>query len=159
MSSLWSARVEEVSGATVVLRVMAVHPDAGDLPEDPVFAARLLADGLARAAGATERASDLDARADAGTAEEIVAAVSVTARRNFPFRERVEKDRIVAALRDRGLDPGDGAAWEDAFEAEWRALWEDPQRVPQANLTVRLRDADLLNGLRVGHCWDSAAYS
>lgn len=159
MSSLWNATVAEVGENTITLHITAIHPDAGDPPQDAAFALRLLADGLERAAGATERASDLDARADAGTAEESVAAVSVGARRNLPFRERVEKERITAALRERGLDPTDGTAWENAFQTEWRALWEDPERLPQADLTIRLFDGDLLTGLEKGGSWDSAAYA
>ncbi|WP_327312238.1 hypothetical protein [Streptomyces sp. NBC_01235] len=158
MSSLWNATVEEIAGATVTLRLTVIHPDAGDPPENAAFAARLLADGLERAAGATERASALDSRADSGTADEAVAAVSVTERRNFPFREHAAKERITAALRDRGLDPDDTSAWEAAFQTEWRALWQDPSRTPRATLTVRLREADLLDGLTTGDSWESAAY-
>ncbi|WP_329213340.1 hypothetical protein OG352_01175 [Streptomyces sp. NBC_01485] len=158
MSSLWNARVQEIGGGTVVLRLTAIHPDAGEPPESAAFAVRLLADGLERAAGATERASALDARADAGTAGEVVAGVSVTERRNLPFSEHAAKERIYAALRERGLDPGDASAWDAAFQAEWRALWQDPSRAPQATLTVRLREAGLLDGLTAGDNWESAAY-
>ncbi|MCX4767610.1 hypothetical protein OG562_43000 [Streptomyces sp. NBC_01275] len=158
MSSLWNAQVEEIGGATVVLRLTAIHPDAGEPPENAEFAARLLADGLDRAAGATERASALDSRADSGTAAEAVAEVSVAERSNLPFSEHAAKERIDAALRERGLDPADASAWDGAFQTEWRELWQDPSRTPQATLTVRLREADLLDGLATGDSWESAAY-
>ncbi|SES43583.1 hypothetical protein SAMN04487983_105419 [Streptomyces sp. yr375] len=158
MSSLWNARVVEIGGGTVVLRLTAIHPDAGEPARSAAFAVRLLADGLERAAGAAERASALDARADAGTAGEVVAQVAVTDRRNLPFSERAAKERIHAVLRERGLDPADAAAWDAAFQAEWRALWQDPSRAPQATLTVEVREAGLLEGLAGGDNWESAAY-
>ncbi|GHH87641.1 hypothetical protein GCM10018793_64220 [Streptomyces sulfonofaciens] len=157
MSSLWNARVEEADGARIALRVVAVHPDAGDVPESAVFALRLLADGLDRAAGAPSAARRTDSLSAPGRAGEVVCDLSVTERRNFPFAERAARDSVEAVLRDRGLDPADTAAWRAAFDREWTALWYDPLRVPSAKLTVRLRDAEPVAPLKVGDRWDSAA--
>ncbi|GAB2805942.1 hypothetical protein [Streptomyces daliensis] len=155
MSSLWNAKVEAVDGARVTLRLTAVHPDAGDPPESAVFALRLLVDGLERAADAPAAAARLDSLSTPEGAGQAVADVSVTERRNLPFDERAAKHAIKTELRERGQDP---AETSDAFQARWRDLWEDPRQAPSARLTVHLRDAGAVAGLKPGHAWESAAF-
>jgi hypothetical protein len=159
MSSLWRVRVAHVSGGTVELALSAMHPDAGEPPASAAFALRLLADTdperLEREAGpgAYWDRAVLDRYAG-----RVVAGVSVGGRRNLPFDEEAARRPIERALRERGLDPADGAAGQDAFLAEWAALWKDPARVPSAVLTVRLADPSWLAGLREGREWETAAY-
>ncbi|MFI0719439.1 hypothetical protein [Streptomyces sp. NPDC021224] len=158
MASLWKATVEAVDGTCVALRVHAVHPDAGDVPDSPEFALRLLADGLERAAGASEAARRLETPGVQERARQVVGEVAVTERRNHPFSEQAAQAAVADAVRARGLDPADGSAGEAAFAAEWTALWDDPSRTPGALLTVGLHDAGAVAGLRSGDSWESAAF-
>ncbi|MCG3043084.1 hypothetical protein ACLIYM_02440 [Streptomyces fenghuangensis] len=155
MSSLWNARIEEIGDRELTLRLTAAHPDSGDVPDSKVFALRLIVDGRERAAVDTSvRGRD----ADPGAAAEIIDTVTVTDRRNLPFEERAEKRRIEDRLRARGLSPEDARNWQTAFEDAWRELWHDASRLPNARITIRVRDTSWLAGLGEGDGWESAAY-
>jgi hypothetical protein len=159
MSSLWRVRVCESGDETATLDLQAIHPDAGPLPTSKVFAFRLLADRapdrLAREEG--EQAY-WDEAVMARKANEVIASVEVSRARNFPFDEDTARRDVEAELRAKGLDPRDQEAWMSAFHEAWRELWNDPDRVPSATLTIRLADPSWLAGLSPGTEWDTAAY-
>ncbi|MDX3638336.1 hypothetical protein [Streptomyces sp. MB09-02B] len=159
MASLWRVRVTRVSDDTIELTLSAIHPDAGDPSASAAFAMRLLADTaperLDREAGP---GAYWDPVALAAYADRVVAAVSVTARRGLPFDEGAARRDIEAELRAGGLDPADTTAWQDAFLDAWRALWQDPDRVPSAVLEIRLAEPSWLSGTAPGQEWDTAAY-
>lgn len=160
MSDLWHVSVRGVTGDTVDLLVAAVHPDAGPLPAAKPFALRLLADAEPVWPGARDLVAGADLYAEAESAhraDRALAEVSVTDRRNVDFDEAAAQRRIKEGLAARGWAP-DGPEWAVAFEAEWRDLWLDPDRVPSGMLHVRPADPAALAGLRPGLEWDSAAY-
>lgn len=159
MASLWRVRVTRVSDDTVELNLSAVHPDAGEPSTSAAFAMRLLADTdterLDREAGP---GAYWDPVALAAYADRVIAAVSMTARRRLPFDEGAARRVVEAELRARGLDPADATAWQAAFLDAWRALWQDPDRVPSVVLEIRLADLSWLSGTTPGQEWDTAAY-
>ncbi|MDX3526733.1 hypothetical protein P1P75_09820 [Streptomyces sp. ID05-39B] len=159
MASLWRVRVTRVSDNTVELTLSAIHPDAGEPSASAAFAMRLLADTdperLDREAGP---GAYWDPVALAEYADRVIAAVSVTARRRMPFDEDAARRAVEAELRARGLDPADATAWQAAFLDAWRALWQDPDRVPSAVLEIRSADLSWLAGTIQGREWDTAAY-
>ncbi|WP_327313040.1 hypothetical protein [Streptomyces sp. NBC_01235] len=159
MASLWRVRVTRVSDDTVELTLSAIHPDAGEPSESAAFAMRLLADTdperLDREAGP---GAYWDPVALAAYADRVIAAVSVTDRRRLPFDEGAARRAVEAELRARGVDPADATAWQAAFMDAWRALWQDPDRVPYAVLEILLADLSWLSGTAPGREWDTAAY-
>lgn len=159
MASLWRVRVSRVSGDTVELTLSAIHPDAGEPSASGAFAMRLLADTdperLDREAGP---GAYWDPVALTAYADRVIAAVSMTARRNLPFDEGEARRTVEAELRAHGLDPADATAWQAAFLDAWSALWQDPDRVPSAVLEIRLADLSWLSGTTPGREWDTAAY-
>ncbi|MEV6837707.1 hypothetical protein AB0N17_24910 [Streptomyces sp. NPDC051133] len=158
MSSLWRVRVTHVTEDAVELALAAIHPDAGEPSGSAVFAMRLLADTdpqrLEREAGQGAYWDDEALRRYAGR---VIAAVTVTGRRNLPFDEAAARRRIEEDLHSRGLDPA-ATAWQDAFLQEWGALWRDPERVPSAVLGIRLADPTWSAAATPGREWDTAAY-
>ncbi|MGO8891492.1 MAG: hypothetical protein ACLQB1_17605 [Streptosporangiaceae bacterium] len=157
MSSLWSVRVEQISPDSVTLRIRAVHPDAGDVPESRAFALRVLSDLDPRAERLTREEGDgayQDEEIIGRVARRAIAEVVVTERQTFASAGR----RIGEDLRARGLDPADRRAWSAAYDDAWQALWQDSSRAPSALVTIRLADRSWLAGLNVGGSWDSPAY-
>ncbi|MFI7504016.1 hypothetical protein ACIBVL_37155 [Streptomyces sp. NPDC049687] len=152
-------RVTRVTDDTVELTLVAIHPDSGEPSGSAAFAMRLLADtDLERLDREAGKGAYWDPDALARYAHRVITAVSVTGRRNMPFDEEAARRRIEDELRNRGLDPADAAAWQNAFLDAWRDLWRNPDRVPSAVLEIRLADPTWLTGAPLDREWDTAAY-
>ncbi|MFI6475718.1 hypothetical protein ACIBL5_36415 [Streptomyces sp. NPDC050516] len=151
MSALWHASIISASPDSLILRVQAVHPDAGEIPDTRIGTFRLLCD-----AGEFNGMSG-GAAIEYAMAHRAIRSVEVDSRQNFPFDEQRALTQIAEPLWAEGLAPGQ-AGWQDGMAKGWSKFWKDGDRAPSAILKIRLGDTSTFPQFHPEMEWDSAAY-
>ena len=169
MSSLWDVEILNRGAKWVDLVVTLHHPDAGPFPESPGFALQLL---LVPAYGYDE-SYNLQAKGplgaefsetefyDAETVEEradkYISSVRIYKAVNVPFVEKTVHAGIDKRVLARGIKKK-SAAWQPAWDDEWRAYWADPTRVPSARYRIEVKDPRWVEHLSPGSIFDTASW-
>lgn len=169
MSSLWDVEILNRGAKWVDLVVTLHHPDAGPFPESPGFALQLL---LVPAYGYDE-SYNLTAKSplgaefsetefyDAETVEEradkYISSVRIYQAVNVPFVEKTVHAGIDKRVLARGIKKK-SAAWQPAWDDEWRAYWADPTRVPSARYRIEVKDPRWVEHLSPGLIFDTASW-
>lgn len=168
MSSLWDVSVIGKGKKWIDLEVVQAHTDAGNFPEDPVFALALLTSQAYKFGENYNRipASPLGEKIPfdnsylcdslKGIVSEFIEKVVVYEVKNVPFPVAHEKvDQQVIAM---GISK-EHEGWNDAWGEKWDAFWNSKENIPPAKYRIWVTDERWIEHMEIGKCFDTASYS
>lgn len=170
MSSLWDVSVIGKGKKWIDLEVVLAHPDAGDFPEDPVFALSLLTSEAYKFGENYNRvpASPLGEKIPfddsyqcdslSGIVDEFIEKVVVYETRNVPFEEAEAHEKVNQKVIAMGIDE-DHEDWDDEWEEKWREFWDDKENLTWAKYRVWVTDENWIEHMKIGKHFDTASYS
>lgn len=171
MSSMWDVSVIGKGNKWIDMEVHLAHPDAGNFPEDPVFALALLTseaygwdkdyNRVATSPLSKEIPFDesylpesLSSRVD-----KFIEKVLIYQAHNVPFEESEAHEKVGQKVKDNlGIDE-DHEDWDDEWEEEWRNFWDNGDNLPRAKYRIWVTEDQWTEHLKVGKHFDTASFS
>lgn len=171
MSSMWGVSVIGKGKKWIDMEVVLAHPDAGDFPEDPVFALALLTSEAYGWDKDYNRVAESPLSAKIpfddsylpetlrSRAAEFVEKVLIYEAHNVPFEESEAHEKVGQIVKDNlGIDE-DHEDWDDEWEEEWRNFWDNKDNLPWAKYRIWVTDEQWIEHLKVGKHFDTASFS
>lgn len=170
MSTMWDVSVIGKGRKWIDLEVVLSHPDAGNFPEDPVFALALLTSEAYAFGDNYDRipASPLGEQIPFDDsylcdtlrplADQFVEKVLVYEAHNVPFEEDEAHEKVNEKVRALGFNE-DSDEWDGEWEDEWRAFWESKDNLPWAKYRIWVKDENWIAHMQVNDSFDTASYS
>lgn len=168
MSSLWDVSVIGKGKKWIDLEVVQAHSDAGNFPEDPVFALALLTSEAYKFDESYKRipASPLGEKIPfddsylcsslSKIVNEFIEKVVVYETKSVPFELADEK--VSQQLIAMGLTKGNDD-WFDAFEEKWQEFWSSREAIARSKYRIWVNDEKWMEHMEIGKSFDTAAYS
>ncbi len=170
MSSLWDVSVIGKGKKWIDMEVVLAHPDAGNFPEDPVFALALLTSEAYKFGENYDRVPSsplgeqipFDASYHCSSLSEIVGEfiekVVVYKTKNVPFNEDEAHEKVNQQVIAMGMDE-DHEDWDGEWDEKWREFWGSKDNLPWAKYRIWVTDERWIEHLKIGKYFDTASYS
>ena len=169
MSALWQVAILETHDTHLRLQLRFSHPDAGDFPNTPSFALRLLHEqawefdsnlqykGICPLGESITQDNIYDDDWLAEHTDQFITSVQIEQVKGESYDEKAVIASINQVLDDTGMSRGSSER-EREFNELWGGFWKTSAVLPVATYKITVSDPKWISHMTKGKKWNSAAF-